>query len=93
MSFTYAEAQMRIDDPSQKDEITVSLRHLNELAKILKGRRIEQGYGKWLCLCGRRLFCVILLCPLVTYNPLKCSLIKQNHFFFFFPSDFESVFA
>ncbi|XP_068720951.1 exosome complex exonuclease RRP44-like isoform X1 [Montipora capricornis] len=43
MSFTYAEAQMRIDDPSQKDEITVSLRHLNELAKILKGRRIEQG--------------------------------------------------
>ena len=43
MSFTYAEAQMRIDDPSQADEITQSLRHLNKLAKILKEKRIEQG--------------------------------------------------
>lgn len=43
MSFTYAEAQMRIDDPSQDDEITQSLRHLNQLAKILKRKRIEQG--------------------------------------------------
>ncbi|XP_020612020.1 exosome complex exonuclease RRP44-like [Orbicella faveolata] len=43
MSFTYAEAQMRIDDPSQDDEITQSLRHLNQLAKILKQKRIEQG--------------------------------------------------
>lgn len=43
MSFTYAEAQMRIDDPSQDDEITQSLRHLNQLAKILKHKRIEQG--------------------------------------------------
>lgn len=43
MSFMYAEAQMRIDDPSQTDEITVSLRHLNQLAKILKAKRIEQG--------------------------------------------------
>ena len=43
MSFTYAEAQMRIDDPSQADEITQNLRHLNQLAKILKQKRIEQG--------------------------------------------------
>lgn len=43
VSFTYAEAQMRIDDPSQTDEITTSLRHLNKLAKILKARRIDQG--------------------------------------------------
>lgn len=47
MSFTYAEAQMRIDDPSQTDEITQSLRHLNQLAKILKQNRIEQGYEKF----------------------------------------------
>ena len=43
MSFTYAEAQMRIDDPSQADEVTQSLRHLNQLAKILKQKRVEQG--------------------------------------------------
>lgn len=43
VSFTYAEAQMRIDDPSQTDEISTSLRHLNKLAKILKARRIDQG--------------------------------------------------
>lgn len=43
ISFTYAEAQMRIDDPTQTDEITLSLRHLNLLAKILKQKRIEQG--------------------------------------------------
>lgn len=43
MSFTYAEAQMRVDDPSQTDEITQSLRHLNKLAKILKEKRIDQG--------------------------------------------------
>lgn len=42
-SFTYAEAQMRIDDPTQTDEITLSLRHLNKLAKILKQKRVEQG--------------------------------------------------
>lgn len=47
MSFTYAEAQMRIDDPSQDDEITQSLRHLNQLAKILKRKRIEQGQEKF----------------------------------------------
>ncbi|XP_076839145.1 exosome complex exonuclease RRP44 [Brachyhypopomus gauderio] len=42
-SLTYAEAQMRIDDASMNDDITKSLRGLNALAKILKGRRIEKG--------------------------------------------------
>ncbi|XP_043927988.1 exosome complex exonuclease RRP44 [Protopterus annectens] len=42
-SLTYAEAQMRIDDKSMNDEITVSLRWLNKLAKILKKRRIDKG--------------------------------------------------
>ncbi|XP_060754939.1 LOW QUALITY PROTEIN: exosome complex exonuclease RRP44 [Neoarius graeffei] len=42
-SLTYAEAQMRIDDSSMNDEVTKSLRGLNKLAKILKGRRIEKG--------------------------------------------------
>ncbi|KAI2668439.1 Exosome complex exonuclease RRP44 [Labeo rohita] len=42
-SLTYAEAQMRIDDTNMNDDITKSLRGLNRLAKILKGRRIEKG--------------------------------------------------
>ncbi|XP_024152927.1 exosome complex exonuclease RRP44 [Oryzias melastigma] len=42
-SLTYAEAQMRIDDTSKKDDITESLRGLNKLAKILKRKRIEKG--------------------------------------------------
>uniref|UniRef100_A0A4W4EGZ9 Exosome complex exonuclease RRP44 n=1 Tax=Electrophorus electricus TaxID=8005 RepID=A0A4W4EGZ9_ELEEL len=42
-SLTYAEAQMRIDDATMNDDITNSLRGLNALAKILKGRRIEKG--------------------------------------------------
>lgn len=42
-SLTYAEAQMRIDDSSMNDDVTKSLRGLNMLAKILKGRRIDKG--------------------------------------------------
>ncbi|CAM4488728.1 unnamed protein product [Leuciscus chuanchicus] len=42
-SLTYAEAQMRIDDTTMNDDITKSLRGLNKLAKILKGRRIDKG--------------------------------------------------
>ncbi|GFY68000.1 exosome complex exonuclease RRP44 [Trichonephila inaurata madagascariensis] len=42
-ALTYAEAQMRIDDKSLNDDITVSLRLLNSLAKILKKQRIENG--------------------------------------------------
>ena len=40
---TYSEAQMLIDDPSQQDDVTKGLRHLNELAKILKKGRIDKG--------------------------------------------------
>lgn len=43
-SLTYAEAQMRIDSATMNDDITTSLRGLNKLAKILKRRRIENGY-------------------------------------------------
>lgn len=42
-SLTYAEAQMRIDSASMNDDITVSLRGLNKLAKILKKKRIDNG--------------------------------------------------
>ncbi|XP_076462182.1 LOW QUALITY PROTEIN: exosome complex exonuclease RRP44-like [Babylonia areolata] len=42
-SLTYAEAQMKIDDPNLNDSLTVSLRNLNKLAKILKKRRIDAG--------------------------------------------------
>ncbi|XP_028278895.1 exosome complex exonuclease RRP44 [Parambassis ranga] len=42
-SLTYAEAQMRIDDTNNNDDITVSLRGLNKLAKILKRQRIAKG--------------------------------------------------
>uniref|UniRef100_A0A8D0DYL4 Exosome complex exonuclease RRP44 n=1 Tax=Salvator merianae TaxID=96440 RepID=A0A8D0DYL4_SALMN len=42
-SLTYAEAQMRIDSASMNDDITVSLRGLNKLAKILKKLRIDKG--------------------------------------------------
>lgn len=42
-AFTYAEAQMRIDDPTQDDKVTQGLRGLNHLAKILKEKRIDAG--------------------------------------------------
>ena len=40
---TYEEAQLIIDDAHQTDDIAVSLRLLNKLAKILKKRRIDNG--------------------------------------------------
>ena len=43
-ALTYAEAQMRIDDQSLNDEVTVGLRQLNKLAKILKQRRQQNGF-------------------------------------------------
>ena len=43
-ALTYAEAQMRIDDPMQQDDVAISLRGLNKLAKVLKQKRIDQGY-------------------------------------------------
>ena len=33
-SFTYEEAQVRIDDPQMTDELTQSIRRLNDLAKV-----------------------------------------------------------
>jgi len=42
-ALTYAEAQAKIDDPKLNDEITLSLRGLNRLAKILKKERLKKG--------------------------------------------------
>lgn len=42
-AFTYAEAQLRIDDKLLADDVTLSLRHLNCLAKVLKQKRIDAG--------------------------------------------------
>ncbi|KAL1924470.1 uncharacterized protein VTP21DRAFT_4124 [Calcarisporiella thermophila] len=42
-SFTYDEAQNRIDDLRLQDDITKGLRHLNSLAKKLRARRMERG--------------------------------------------------
>ena len=42
-SLTYTEAQLIIDDPSREDNIALSLRSLNSLAKTLKKRRIDDG--------------------------------------------------
>nr|CAD7406677.1 unnamed protein product [Timema cristinae] len=42
-AMTYEEAQLKIDDSSQDDELSKSLRSLNSLAKILKRRRIDNG--------------------------------------------------
>lgn len=43
-AMTYEEAQLLIDDKSQNDALAVSLRGLNNLAKKLKKRRLENGY-------------------------------------------------
>lgn len=42
-SFTYGEAQTRIEDESLNDDITKSLRLLNKVAKVLRERRRERG--------------------------------------------------
>lgn len=42
-ALTYAEAQARIDDERLVDDITLSLRRLNTLAKVLRRRRAERG--------------------------------------------------
>ncbi|XP_044589542.1 exosome complex exonuclease RRP44 [Cotesia glomerata] len=42
-AMTYEEAQLLIDDKSQNDALAVSLRGLNNLAKKLKKRRLENG--------------------------------------------------
>jgi hypothetical protein len=43
-ALTYAEAQMKIDDPTLNDDLACGLRRLNSLAKILKKRRHENGF-------------------------------------------------
>ena len=43
-AMTYEEAQIKIDDVSQQDTLAKSLRGLNSLAKILKKKRIDNGY-------------------------------------------------
>lgn len=43
-AMTYEEAQLTIDDETQKGTIAQSLRNLNALAKILKKRRLENGW-------------------------------------------------
>ncbi|XP_038055704.1 exosome complex exonuclease RRP44-like [Patiria miniata] len=42
-AFTYEEAQLRIDDKSMNDNVTLGLRGLNRLAKILKQKRLDNG--------------------------------------------------
>lgn len=42
-ALTYQEAQARIDDQRLHDEVTVSLRAMNRVAKIMRQRRMERG--------------------------------------------------
>eukprot|EP01135_Chromosphaera_perkinsii_P003219 Nk52_evm26s238 gene=Nk52_evmTU26s238 len=42
-SLTYEEAQLRIDDPKDSSEITISLRQLDRLAKTLRRKRMHNG--------------------------------------------------
>ncbi|EGC33012.1 hypothetical protein DICPUDRAFT_155003 [Dictyostelium purpureum] len=42
-SLTYEQAQIKIDDKSQNDQIATNLRHLNNLAKVLRKQRFDRG--------------------------------------------------
>ncbi|OOF95751.1 hypothetical protein ASPCADRAFT_506584 [Aspergillus carbonarius ITEM 5010] len=42
-AFSYEKAQKRIDDPSQKDELTESMRTLLRFSKILRQKRMDAG--------------------------------------------------
>ena len=42
-AYTYSEAQATIDDSKQKGPLAVSLRGLNQLAKIMKKNRMDKG--------------------------------------------------
>eukprot|EP00252_Welwitschia_mirabilis_P011880 TRINITY_DN2640_c0_g1_i1.p1 TRINITY_DN2640_c0_g1~~TRINITY_DN2640_c0_g1_i1.p1 ORF type:complete len:721 (-),score=131.74 TRINITY_DN2640_c0_g1_i1:134-2296(-) len=42
-ALSYVEAQARMDDSRLSDPVTVDLRNLNSLAKIMRARRIERG--------------------------------------------------
>lgn len=43
-AMTYEEAQLIIDDKTKQDTLAESLRNLNKLAKIMKQRRLANGY-------------------------------------------------
>jgi exosome complex exonuclease DIS3/RRP44 len=42
-AFSYEAAQLRIDDKSQKDELTQGMRHLMQLSKKLRAKRMAAG--------------------------------------------------
>src|SRR5690606_17412340 len=42
-NLSYGDAQYRIDDLSQQDPLTVNLRVLNRISKVLKRRRLAAG--------------------------------------------------
>ena len=42
-ALTYAEAQSRIDDERLQDELSVNLRRMNAVAKVLRRQRAERG--------------------------------------------------
>jgi exosome complex exonuclease DIS3/RRP44 len=42
-SLTYAQAQMMIDETSRTDELACGLRRLNNLARVLRKKRVEMG--------------------------------------------------
>lgn len=42
-ALTYAEAQSRIDDERLQDEISVNLRRMNAIARVLRRQRTERG--------------------------------------------------
>ena len=42
-ALSYAEAQARMDDERIADEITLGLREMNRLAKVMRARRFERG--------------------------------------------------
>ncbi len=42
-SLTYHQAQMKIDDKNLNDDLTLGLRRLNKIAKIMKADRIKNG--------------------------------------------------
>ncbi len=42
-ALTYAEAQSRIDDDRLQDEVSVNLRRMNGIARVLRQQRAEHG--------------------------------------------------
>ena len=54
-AMTYQEAQTRIDDERLNDEVTLGLRRMNAVAKVLRKRRAErwaeQRRRQWVHFC------------------------------------------